>query len=169
MMEWIFGWLSYLMFGRKNVEKERLALDGCTNLPELDKELKAVHKRRTNSHVLNKVDEYAYNNCFPKLPLTAFNFIDDRLAVGRACYMLTPVRVWVNNQNQNLNVNMYIFNDSVHFVGSGHFSYGFNNILNVELSPSWDMMTLTIAGRSKGVRVYSDSVFISYKILKKLL
>lgn len=85
--------------------------------------------------------------------------------------MLTPVKVWVNNQN--LNVRMYIFNDAIHFVGAGHFSYGFNNILNLELnlelSPSWDRMTLTIRGRSKGVRVYSDTVFISYKILKKLL
>lgn len=169
MMEWIFGWLSYFIFGRKNVDKERLALDDCTNLVELDKELRAVHERRSNSHVLKKVDEYAYNKRFPELPLKAFNFIDDRLAAGRACYMKTPVKVWVNNQNQNLNVRMYIFNDAIHFVGSGHFSYGFNNILNLELSPSWDKMTLTIRGRSKGVRVYSDTVFISYRILKKLL
>ena len=109
------------------------------------------------------------NSLFPELPLKAFDFIDDRLTVGRACYMLTPVKVWVNNQNQNLNVRMYIFNDAVHFVGSGHFSYGFNNILNVELAPSWDMITLTIRGRSKGVRVRSDTIFISYQILKKLL
>lgn len=82
-MEWIFGWLSYFIFGRKNVDKERLALDDCTNLVELDKELRAVHKRRSNSHVLKKIDEYVYNECVPKLPLKAFNFIDDRLAVER--------------------------------------------------------------------------------------
>ena len=55
------------------MEKERLALDDCTNLVELDKELRAVHERRSNSHVLKKVDEYAYNKRFPELPLKALS------------------------------------------------------------------------------------------------
>ena len=167
-LRWIFSWLAYFIRGKTNLEAECEKLDACPDLVELDKELRAVHERRTNSHVLKKVDEYVYNECIPKLPLVAFGF-DSKVAAGRPCYMSTPVVVWVNNQNQNLNAQMYVFRDAIHFVGAGHFSYSFDNILDMSLSPSWDKMTLTIRGRSKGVKVYSDTVFISYKILKKLL
>lgn len=164
----LFGWLAYFIFGKANVKLECEKLDSCPDLIALERELRAVHVRRSNSYVLKKIDEYAYNKCFPKLPITAFIF-KSRAADGRPCYMSAPVVVWINNQNQNLKAQMYVFRDAIHFVGAGHFSYSFNNILNITLSPSWRMMTLTIKGKGKGVRVYSDTVFISYRIMKKLL
>lgn len=158
----IIHWIKnkYILYKTKKLCS---AIYRCENVIDLNSVMKKF-VRQSNSYVLN-ISLDAIKSQIAKV-LCPIKY-DNAICYGRKCYYKVSAEVWLNQQNQTAKRQVFIFNDTIDFIDSGHKSYYLSDIMNLNMEYI-DQLCITIRNKTDGIYIKSDSAYLIYFIIKYL-
>lgn len=140
------------------------AINRCKNVIELDSIMKKVIKQR-NPYVLNKAEMAIImrisDETVQPLPY------QDAICYNRECFYKLSASVWLNSRKQTEWTQIFVFNNSIEFMSSGHCSYCLSDILNLKMETK-ERLCLVLRNKTDGIYIQSNSAYLLCLIIRFL-
>ncbi len=140
------------------------AINRCKNVIELDS-IMAKFIEQKNYYVLDKAETAVImritDETVQPLPY------QDAVCYGRDCFYKLSASVWLNPRKQTEWTQVFVFNDSIDFISSGHISYNLSDILELKME-NRNRLCLILRNKNDGIYIQSDSAYLLYLIIRFL-